>query len=180
MSPQRIRILAILRGLPGCGKSTLVKILLGELAGSLVVSGHQEEPLAKLPDHPKDYAYCSADDFFVGDDGVYRFNSSLIGKAHSTCQIRALGAMNLGVSLVIVDNTHTTAWEYALYQEMGRVFDYETVILDVFDGGCTDEELSERNSHGVALAAIERMRARYENDDDYPDSDVVVLLEDEE
>ncbi|KAK3281033.1 hypothetical protein CYMTET_11157 [Cymbomonas tetramitiformis] len=32
------------------------------------------------------------------------------------------------------------------------------------DGGCTDEELVERNGHGVALASIQAMRARYEHD----------------
>lgn len=172
--------LIILRGLPGSGKSTLAKILLGELQGSLAVSQEQQDVLAELPDSPTDYAYCSADDFFVGDDGVYRFKGALIGKAHATCQIKALESMAQAKRLVIVDNTHTTAWEYALYQKMGEVFNYQTVVLDVFDGGLSDEELAARNSHGVPQEAIARMRARYENDEDYPASEIVCLLDGEE
>jgi hypothetical protein len=37
-------------------------------------------------------------------------------------------------------------------------------ILDLFDGGLTDEQLFERNDHGVPLETIQAMRSRWEHD----------------
>lgn len=164
-------ILIILRGLPGSGKTTVAKGLLrqgsralhpcGKLQDSFTVSASQQKVLETL-DTPADYAYCSADDFFIGEDGVYRFNGHLIGQAHSQCQTKALAAMAQARRLVIVDNTHTQEWEYALYKKLGDVFQYTSLVLDLFDGGYTDKQLAARNSHGVPLEAISAMRLRYE------------------
>jgi hypothetical protein len=42
--------------------------------------------------------------------------------------------------------------------------DLAVVVVDVFDGGLTDEDLAARNVHGVPLAGIRAMRARWETD----------------
>ncbi|NDC88865.1 MAG: ankyrin repeat domain-containing protein, partial [Bacteroidetes bacterium] len=41
---------------------------------------------------------------------------------------------------------------------------FRVVVIDVFDGGMTDEQLAARNRHGVPVEAIAGMRKRWEAD----------------
>jgi len=134
--------LIVMRGLPGSGKSTTVTEILDRNVGVTV-------------------AICSDDDFFMVD-GEYKFNPQGIGQAHATCRLKAVDAMHKGTELVIIDNTATQKWEYFFYEETAKLFGYRFVILDLYDGGCGDTELSYRNNHGVPENAIARIRARYE------------------
>jgi ABC-type proline/glycine betaine transport system ATPase subunit len=59
----------LMRGLPGSGKSTLVKIL--------------------KQIYSKSVAVCSADNFFLDEQGVYNFNRDRISEAHRVCQQKA-------------------------------------------------------------------------------------------
>jgi predicted kinase len=132
------KILTILRGLPGSGKSTAIRRLTG---------------------HPVVF---SADHFFLTKDGTYNFDPARIGEAQTACQQACLRAMTRGEPHVVVDNTNTRKWEYSLYQAMSDIFGYKVVIIDLYDGGKTDEELAARNQHGVPLDKIALMRSRYE------------------
>lgn len=136
--------IVIMRGLPGSGKSTLARtIAANQPAGAAVI--------------------VSADDFFVGDDGVYRFNPAQIADAHAQCLARFEAAISdPKVQLVIVDNTNTQRWEFAKYVAPRAGIEASVTIIPVFDGGLTDEELAARNTHGVPVEAIRRMRARWE------------------
>ena len=127
-------MLYLIRGLPGAGKSTF-----GALLGKVI----------------------SADDFFMVD-GEYRFVPSKLSAAHTDCQMRTKNELHNGT--VVVANTFTQRWEMEPYIQMANNLGVEIVILDVFDGACTNEELFARNVHGVPLASIQAMRQRYERD----------------
>jgi len=129
----------IYRGLPGSGKSTAAGIL----------AAREEIPIL------------SADNFFM-KGGKYHFNPSLLGKAHNWVLSSAIKLMEAGQSLII-DNTNTQHWEYSVYQDLAHAMGYEVEVIDIYDGGCTDEQLATRNTHGVPLEAIRRMRGRYES-----------------
>ncbi|OXB58067.1 hypothetical protein ASZ78_008407 [Callipepla squamata] len=90
------KVLLILRGLPGSGKSTLSRILLG---------------------HSRDGIVLSTDDYFRQQDG-YTYNAAQLGDAHDWNQKRAKQAMEQGKSPVIIDNTNTQAWEMKPYVEV--------------------------------------------------------------
>lgn len=135
------KLLILLRGLPGSGKTTLSRILLGQSRDGIVFS---------------------TDDYFRHQDG-YRYNVDQLGDAHDWNQNRAKQAINQGRSPVIIDNTNTQAWEMKPYVEMAigkgyRVEFHEPETWWKF----VPEELEKRNKHGVSRKKIAQMLDRYE------------------
>ena len=51
--------------------------------------------------------------------------------------------------------------QYLVFVE---TFGLDLLVLNLFDGGLSDKELAERNTHGVPEEAITRMRERFEHD----------------
>ncbi|NXT05348.1 N42L2 protein, partial [Prunella fulvescens] len=90
------KLLLILRGLPGSGKSTLSRVLLGRSCDGIVLS---------------------TDDYFRQQYG-YTYNAAQLGDAHEWNRKRAKQAMEQGKSPVIIDNTNTQAWEMKPYVEV--------------------------------------------------------------
>lgn len=100
------KVLLIIRGVPGAGKSTI--------AFSLVDSGLF-------------YDYFEADMYFEGLDG-YNYNKSLIKEAHDWCYKEVKKEMLLGRS-VIVSNTSTQYWQYKRYIDLAQELGYNIQIM---------------------------------------------------
>ena len=132
--------LVILRGLPGSGKSTYIR-------------QHLNGP---------DVVVCSADDFFISEEGEYIFDPSQLPMAHGKCQEKALLAMDGCAHHIVIDNTNTTHGEFYLYRVVAKLYGYTVEVHDLFDAGLTDAELAARNRHGVPEIAIAAMRGRWE------------------
>ncbi|XP_016848102.1 uncharacterized protein LOC100559189 isoform X2 [Anolis carolinensis] len=136
------KLLFILRGLPGSGKTTLSHILLGKSRDGIVFS---------------------TDDYFRQNNGCWSYNIALLGDAHDWNQKRAKQAMDHGRSPIIIDNTNTQAWEMKPYVEAAlekgyRVEFHEPDTWWKFN----PEELEKRNEHGVSREKIVQMLERYE------------------
>jgi hypothetical protein len=141
MSKQNI--LYIVRGLPGSGKSTFGLSI--------------EHTTGEIPD-------CfAADDYFVGDDGVYRFDRFKLPQAHAACQVGVQVALASGSSCIVA-NTFTQRWEMQPYLDMARHSNARIIVVDCYDGGMTDAELAAKNVHGVTEDIIASMRYRWEHD----------------
>lgn len=140
--------LIVMRGVSGSGKSTEAAKLL-------------EEFLNTNPN--SNGIICSADNFFVNpDSGKYEFDASKLRQAHTRCKTRVELAMELGVGLILVDNTSTSKWEYQPYLDMAQRFDYEVEIVKV--GLLDDDSLkvyANRNRHGVPLEVIQKQARRF-------------------
>jgi predicted kinase len=126
-----------MRGLPGAGKSTWVR-----------------------RNHP-DAHICSADSFFVGEDGEYRFDGDRISEAHAWCLRNFAEVMasieedgNLTPGVVVVDNTAIRAWEISPYYNLARAYGHDVKIIHI---RCDIPTAHERNIHGVPLERIEKM-----------------------
>lgn len=98
------KILYILRGPSGTGKSTLAKTL-----------GVKQ--------------VFSADDYFMQGDN-YVFNPDKLGIAHGNCKSLTLKAMYHGVSPIAVDNTFTTKKEIKPYVELANRYDYKVEFVE--------------------------------------------------
>ncbi|XP_053165056.1 uncharacterized protein LOC128350654 isoform X3 [Hemicordylus capensis] len=136
------KLLLILRGLPGSGKTSLSRILLGQSHDGIVFS---------------------TDDYFRQQDGCWSYNIGQLGAAHDWNQKRAKQAMDQGKSPIIIDNTNTQAWEMKPYVEAALEKGYKVEFLEPntwwkFDPG----ELEKRNEHGVSREKIFQMLERYE------------------
>jgi predicted kinase len=93
-----MRMLYIIRGLPGSGKTTLAEML------NAVV--------------------CEADQFFMSE-GEYKYNPEFIGEAHTWCKAKVENAMRDGYNCIAVSNTFTQRWEMEPYYKLAMQYAYE-------------------------------------------------------
>ena len=128
------KILYIVRGIPGSGKSTFAKSLGGT---------HFET------------------DMFFMKDGEYKFDISKIKEAHKWCQDSVYTAMLLNHTallnnVIVVSNTFTQEWEMKPYFEMAEYFEYKvfSIVVENRHGGV--------NEHNVPEETLISMRNRFE------------------
>ncbi len=95
--------LVLIRGLPGSGKSTIAKNLIGW------------------------YWHVETDQFWMDGD-EYKFDMSRIKEAHQWCQDKTKQMLNMGQS-VVVSNTFTTAFELLPYFDIAKEFGIKPQVL---------------------------------------------------
>lgn len=137
-------VLIIMRGIPGSGKSTAAKRLVGDGA----IHSTDEVIEAKY-----DYFEYFKKMKETGNWGMH-------GKMHQQNFLNAKADMDKGVSPVIVDNTNIKASEPKKYVEHALSIGYadENIeFVEVGTAGLSAEELAERNTHGVPLETIQKM-----------------------
>jgi len=139
----------IMRGIPGCGKSTVSK---------QIEKDAQELGMTTV--------ICSTDDFFMVD-GVYKFDQKLLGSNHEKNRAKAKYYIGENYDVIIIDNTNLTTKEVEPYCEMGLNSGYIVRLAippRLFE--MTPEELVQANVHGVPEVTIRRMFDRMESNDE--------------
>jgi len=128
------KILYLVRGVSGAGKSTFAKTLGG--------------------------VHFEADMFFINKEGEYQFDFSKLKDAHKWCQNSVEEVMKgwgnvLPANKVVVSNTFTQEWEMEPYFELAKKYGYKTfsIIIENRHGGV--------NTHGVPEDKLELMRNRF-------------------
>lgn len=113
------KILYIVRGIPGSGKSTFAKTLSNQ---------HYE-----------------ADMYFMSADGEYQFDFTKIKDAHQWCQGMVKSDMILEYPKIVVSNTFTQDWEMEPYSKMAEEYGYTvfTVIVENRHGGINQHGVPE-------------------------------------
>jgi hypothetical protein len=113
------KILYIVRGIPGSGKSTFAKTLGGQ---------HYE-----------------ADMFFIDGNGEYNFDGSKIKLAHNWCMIQTQKAMVDDEPKIVVSNTFTQEWEMETYFKLAEENGYKvfTIIVENRHGGVNQHGVPE-------------------------------------
>jgi predicted kinase len=140
--------LIVMRGIPGSGKSTKAKSLVGQ--GKI----HSTDDVIEAGgDYNQFFAKMLASKDFTE-----------LSRAHSTNLKNAIASMKSGVSPVIIDNTNIKQNESKAYiiaaLEMGYA-DNNIKFVDIGTAGLEAAELAKRNTHGVPLDKIEMMIASH-------------------
>ena len=134
------KVLYIVRGIPGSGKSTFAKKLVGE-----------------------DFLVCEADKYFINqENGKYEFDISKIKDAHKWCQNMVENYMKDSMindqyyPEIAVSNTFTQEWEMRPYFELAKTYGYKvfSVIVENRHGGT--------NQHEVPEEVLTKMCERFE------------------
>lgn len=144
------QILYILRGIPGGGKSTKAKTLVGN--GVI----HSTDSLIEAQGNYKE--------FF--DEMVKNKSFSNLSKMHSLNLENAKKSMHLGISPIIIDNTNLKPSEPKAYLKYALELGYadeNIIIVDIGTGDLTAEELFSRGTHGVPLEKIKEMINTYKS-----------------
>jgi predicted kinase len=99
------KILYIVRGIPGSGKSTFAKQLTSNVF--------------------------EADHYFIDNEGNYNFDPSKIKDAHKDCQDNVRYAMESSITKIAVSNTSTQDWELQPYYELATKYGYTVFSIVV-------------------------------------------------
>jgi len=132
------KILTLVRGLPGSGKSTFAKTITNE------------------------FSVCEADKFFYDKEGNYNFDGSKLRQAHEWCKNQVETRMKdnqLNPQFypeIVVSNTFTQEWEMEAYYKLAEQYGYKvfSIIVENRHGGV--------NQHGVPTDKLEQMKNRFE------------------
>jgi predicted kinase len=133
------RVLILLRGVPGAGKSTVANSIWNE------------------------YAVCEADKYFHNNEtGVYEFDVTKLKDAHEWCRSQVEIRMKDNqvnpqfYPEIVVSNTFTQEWEMQAYFDLANKYDYRVVSLIV------ENRHGGENVHGVPADKVQAMRDRFQ------------------
>ncbi|MBQ6154762.1 AAA family ATPase [bacterium] len=132
------KVLFIVRGVPGSGKTTFCQNkLIPQCRESLGANVINRE----------------ADDYFVGPDGVYRWDPTKLAEAHAACQQHVREDLQRD-GVAIVSNTSVRLEHLEPYFEMARQLEADVIVIRL--------EHRFANVHGVPEQAVDRMAANME------------------
>lgn len=105
------KILYVVRGIPGSGKSTFAKTL---------SDNHYE-----------------ADMYFLDQESNYVFDGTKIKNAHAWCLDKVKTDMAVARKKIVVSNTFTQEWEMEPYFELAKQYGYKvfTIVVENRHGG---------------------------------------------
>ncbi|KAJ9591195.1 hypothetical protein L9F63_002266, partial [Diploptera punctata] len=139
------RIMILMRGAPGSGKSFLAKHII-------------EHSMGKKTDYSKHVF--STDDYFVL---LGRFMPKMLSAAHEWNKKRVCAAVEHKLSPIFVDNTNTEVWEMEPYAVLAVQHGYILELLEPFTPWRYQEsKLVRKNIHEVPLQQIKNMLSRFE------------------
>ncbi|KAH9630115.1 hypothetical protein HF086_004821 [Spodoptera exigua] len=144
---QGSRILILMRGVPGSGKSYLARKLVDMMVGG----------------GPHNYRthILTTDDYFM-IRGQYQYDKFRLSEAHAWNQQRARSALRMGLSPVIIDNTNIELWEMEPYLREGVKNGYIIEVVEPTTPWAKKANiLMKKNVHNVPLVSIKRMLENY-------------------
>jgi len=146
---QNKKIIYILRGISGSGKSTIAK---------------------KLPNVTKENIF-STDELIANNKNDYnKFFEDMsknndwtpLTKKHQENMNNIANAMRQNKTPIVYDDMNLEAWNCKEVVQKAMEYNYEVKFIDIGTGGYSAEELSKRNTHDVPLDEIQKMIDKYE------------------
>lgn len=135
------KVLLIIRGVPGSGKSFLAKNLAGKFNGQIF----------------------SADKFHIAI-GKYTWHQGLAYHAHYICKQLVYYALQKNKSPIIIDNTNLRPTEAKPYIKMAKEFNYKIKIVEPQTEWRENiKELLNHCVHGLTKEQLEEKMKIYQN-----------------
>jgi hypothetical protein len=150
MSDDDHKYMIVIRGLSGCGKTTIA---------DLICDTYTDED----KDNDRRIAI-SANDYFYNDDDEFEFDPSKLKDAHHWCLQEVEVCALQGYELIVAHNTFTRQWEVEPYFHIANKNGYRISVLSMYDGGLNDMQLADRSVHDVPTYSIRNQRKRWELD----------------
>ena len=131
------KVLVLVRGIPGSGKSTFANLVWNN------------------------YAICEADKFFYDKEGNYNFDASKLKQAHEWCQNEVETKMKDNQNNpqfypeIVVSNTFTQEWEMQAYFDLAKKYEYMVFSVIV------ENRHGNTNVHGVPDDTLKKMKDRF-------------------
>jgi predicted kinase len=113
-----MRILYLLQGIPGSGKSFMCELLVQ----SFMSNG--SPPYTKV-------SIRSTDDQWYDEKGRYNYVSEKLADMHRKNQRLVVEDMQANTPVIIVDNTNIQKWQAEPYLALAKIFDYEIQVIRV-------------------------------------------------
>lgn len=129
----------LIRGVPGCGKSTL--------ADSIVGANNN----------------IAADDYFyILGNGEYAFSFSELGNAHAWCQAEIEKRLKRGVSKVAVSNTNTYEKDVTFYKSLAEKYGYRVhvIVVENRHGGVNGHDVPEKSLEKMANRLMQNIKLK--------------------
>lgn len=126
----RLRLVIIMQGISGSGKSTIAKMIASQCSNSQIVS---------------------ADHFFF-DQNEYKFDPNKLGAAHAACLSSFKKFVKDGWDVIIVDNTNILQTEAQIYIDIAQANGYDIQVVSVSS--------TFKNVHDVPEKVIEKQKSR--------------------
>lgn len=140
------KVLVIMRGLPGSGKTTAAAIL----------SNTQFGGKGKI---------FSTDDFFIDESKNYVFDPTKLAVAHAWNRGRVRQSMSESFSPIFVDNVFSQAWEMKSYYELAITYNYSIRIAVPSTRWRWDPDVCvTKTTKGVGIHAMMRILRRWDRD----------------
>ena len=113
------KVLYIVRGIPGSGKSTFAKTF-------------------------KTVEHYEADMFFMRGNG-YEFDATKLKAAHEWCQDMVFMSMKRNEPTIVVSNTFTQEWEMEPYFGLAKTYGYKvfSIVVENRHGGTNEHGVPE-------------------------------------
>ncbi len=127
------KVLILLRGVSGAGKSTFAKFLI--------------DNFKETPTHHEA-------DMWMMKDGVYDFNPNNLGYCHAQCILSTERDMQVDIPFIIVSNTFTTQKELNPYLSLAEKYQYKVISLVVENRNNT------QSVHSVPKEVLDSQAAR--------------------
>jgi NEDD4-binding protein 2 len=126
------KVLYLVRGCPGAGKTTLAETLAGD-----------------------EWPILAADDYHTDENGVYNFVPANAGKAHFSCQMKCKHRMRKGIEKIFVTNTFINDNQMKPYFEMAEKYGYDVFTMVV------ENRHGNKSIHDVPDSAVEDMKKSF-------------------
>lgn len=141
-----MKTVQIQRGIQGSGKSTKANLLLNEAKSC-----------------GKSVGICSADNFFLKNDGSYDFNVRLLSEAHKYCLEKFVDLIFNNVELIIVDNTNIKINDFELYIKIAHSAGYSINVQELKPRDNTELEMwAKRCIHNVPIETVKKRWSMWE------------------